>query len=631
MTQAEHTSLFEAIRLDDASLFGTLIAKKRTVTFGRFPLLSVCYLFSARRILRTYSETIKRASTEELAEEPILLYTRFAKVAGKALRFFMGDTAQRVHPLVMLALMGDRRTFAVEYASYTTTKLSLLGWKAEDELFLERVMLVRDGFPVKRINDVPQIQKRGASRVSRRLTVLAVALIILITLVSTPFLTVGYLAQAGAIVRQFTVRDTDALTRYANKNLRIRLDADIDIGAQEAEALSSYSGILDANGHTLRSLYPLSSFAGTIANATIYISGSYTGNTSFCNVFQGTLQNCTVVLDNVEIQQNTTREEIIDSTPVGIVIQENRGRIEGCTFSGNASIQGTTSANAYAGIVADNYGLINQCTMEAVLTSDTLDIGGFVGTNYREGKLNECTMRGKVMQTTGEKGWNTLVGGLVFTNHGAVESCFMLGRVSAHKTYDEAELSAAVGEVIVGGVAGYNFGTIWHSVMDGEVYGASPSAIVYLGGIVGVNATYQENDIPLYTGVVSDCIAVGKLGGACRTYPDGTATLYSVLFAGGISGYDLGSLLRCYSAVDFTPESITQGNAFFMGGLIGYTVYTQVNMLTSPYQQLYFYRGYNGMDVGYVPGVNRTYYFRGMTPYETVEEIHGLEGFWYEQ
>jgi len=128
------------------------------------------------------------------------------------------------------------------------------------------------------------------------------------------------------------------------------------------------------------------------------------------------------------------------------------------------------------------------------------------------------------------------------------------------------------GRYYVGGLVGYNYGTISNCYSSGSVSGDGD-----VGGLVGQNGYYYE-EWPrgrTYPGRIDKCYSTGSVSGSSSVgglvgYNDGTisnsyssgsvsATDYSV---GGLLGYNDGTISNCYSTGSATGTS-------YVGGLVG--------------------------------------------------------------
>ena len=116
MTQEMREQLFVAIRNDDVKSFSSVAdTEVLSSSFGRFPLLSLLYLFQAKNIVKTYlSDLVKerpRVKEPTFHEADKL----FLQKGGKALRYF---AEREVSPLEMLALLGERKELQKLYGIY---------------------------------------------------------------------------------------------------------------------------------------------------------------------------------------------------------------------------------------------------------------------------------------------------------------------------------------------------------------------------------------------------------------------------------------------------------------------------------------------------------------------------------
>ena len=110
------------------------------------------------------------------------------------------------------------------------------------------------------------------------------------------------------------------------------------------------------------------------------------------------------------------------------------------------------------------------------------------------------------------------------------------------------------GEKYVGGIAGWNDGTIENCRMGGTVSVAKSSDIIYVGGVVGYNNARC---------IVKNCVNTGTVGFASTGY---TMTAY----VGGVVGYNEGYVQNSYNAGNVSAYGSSVGNAINIGGVVGY-------------------------------------------------------------
>ena len=94
----------EAIKSDDVKRYAALAdGRVGSLRMGRFPVLSLFYLYDAKKLTSLYEdEYVGNNGWEELPEFPELS-AKFQKVAGKALRLYQNEV---VSPMEMALLVG---------------------------------------------------------------------------------------------------------------------------------------------------------------------------------------------------------------------------------------------------------------------------------------------------------------------------------------------------------------------------------------------------------------------------------------------------------------------------------------------------------------------------------------------
>jgi len=191
-------------------------------------------------------------------------------------------------------------------------------------------------------------------------------------------------------------------------------------------------------------------------------------------------------------------------------------------------------------------------------------VGGISGYNYG-GNISGCKVT--IADDAVIKGtWN--VGGLLGANmnDGIIDNCSVTGRIEA--------IDVAGDDIVVGGLVGWNKGSISNSTTTGEVYGSGQYAFV--GGLVGDNGNYYAASIISSSTVVQ---VIGKgygasVGGLAGTsygpimdsFSEGTVDAEGQsAYVGGLVGLSQYSISRSYASGDVTVV----GDAVYVGGLAG--------------------------------------------------------------
>ncbi len=154
----------------------------------------------------------------------------------------------------------------------------------------------------------------------------------------------------------------------------------------------------------------------------------------------------------------------------------------------------------------------------------------------------------------------------------------LFGHVSGNVSHVAVGSFHIKGRDYVGGVTGYNAGTLEDCETVGSVNGvrtisSSVSGTVHVGGVTGYN-----------TGVVRDCEVYGSVTGSCTASysASSSARMSATTCVGGVTGYNTGTVERCYiacsttnantSSASSTSSSAAASVTSFVGGVTGYNM-----------------------------------------------------------
>ena len=211
---------------------------------------------------------------------------------------------------------------------------------------------------------------------------------------------------------------------------------------------------------------------------------------------------------------------------------------------------------------------------------------------YNTGHIQNVGMAdGTIFAKTASPSSPVHVGGIVGYNDGTLASCSNTSNMIANSFNDSA---------LAGGITGCNGknGTIINCYNTGTI--SSTSAFYYRGGgITGIN-----------NGMISSCYNTGSI----------TAVLGSSLYAGGIVGYnsDIGTIDNCYNAgkinavstVDAVNACPSAGGIAGMGQGMIRNCYSVSNVSASVTENAKYARAYIGGIIGTSSGaISNCYYF----------------------
>lgn len=309
-----------------------------------------------------------------------------------------------------------------------------------------------------------------------------------------------------------------------------KMTANIDLGGEEnpwepiGYGGKSFTGTFDGDGHTISGLYLNSSSIGRADR----------GAGLFTSVGQdGSVKNLTV-----EGKIDPTGLE--HSSIGGVVGVNNGGTISSCT--GSVDITGSVDSNVGGIVGSSESGTIeNCCNTGSINVTGSVDsnVGGIVGlAGNPNGRVTvtveNCENTGKV--TVGGKG---LIGGIVGRANGGstVSNCRNSGDISVNKE----------GNSITGGIVGDNYGAISRCNNTGAV-----SADGATGGVAGQNVCSQSGP----NSIVENCYNTGAVSGSGDV--------------GGVVGHNNNSekyvskIKNCFST-----GAVSSGNSSNVGSVVG--------------------------------------------------------------
>lgn len=537
MAQSIEESLLEAIQKDDLKSFNLFEEKARGGKYrlGRFPVLSLLYLYKSKKILSVYEESFLKISEYEALNEPVNISKKFSHCAGKCLRLYLNEV---VTPLEMLLILDKTSRLKRVYPLTKPT--------AAVKERLKAIYSVKYGKSVKFEGKDIIIERRPLSYREKKTiataclcSVLAVAVA-----VGVPVTTVALIPKpVEGEVRKLSQIDFGANKEYTLKQDLV-LPENYSVGKVNCKITGEGNKLIFGKGASL------GEFNGRMSDLTIESSGdpvfttvsekaeikdviinvsadvSAEGNGSLiAGTNYGTIDGVTVNISGsvnaLAPEQGVTQEFVF-----GGLVQFNAyksvqssGMVKNCTVNYNGfSLTGAASANAvFGGVAGINSGIVEGCTVTGEITSDTFDIAGICYGN--NGTLTGNINAANISQTTADGGWNPIACGIVVENIGRVEYCENRGNISAVSTreYEEGQDIS----VSASGIVNLNGGTVLYCKNSGAVT-AEGNSTAFTGGIAA--RSY---------GAVTNCVSVGDI-----TVSAGN------IFVGGIAG-------RCDIATDF--------------------------------------------------------------------------------
>ena len=589
--------LFQALKKDNVKEFESCmeISNCGSLRLGRFPVLSVMYLYNARRLLRAYEKRFLKHNSWQDIGEPMELSAKFRSVAGKCLRLYMNET---VSPVEMLLLLDKNFKLQRIFPKARTT--------APVKQRIKDIYFIRWGLQAEFSHNKIVLQRRPLTRAEkvqwliRALCMTLVAAII----VATPFVVdtfSRFIPNGEGVV---TVTKWEQIRFRSNKTYVLQNDVTVS----EKSFAKVVNCKLRGNGNavTVTGNRLFGDVKGEIADIVFVTNGS----TLAQNVTLGAKVNNVTVNANVDIttdsdcaffannnfgkisnvQLNVTgtlavapkaeqadNEEIVTPYCGGIVAINNftvtgnkiqYATVQDCIANyNNFALHGQVQANAsFGGIVGQNNARVQNCQVKGDIAADTFDVGGICAENNY--LLLQDKNYANITQQTEFAEWNPIVGGVVAINDfdGEVNNCVNFGVISgisqAAVVLDEDQAPF----VYVSGVAGRANGNILDSANMGAISAKSNNG-TSAGGIAGASCaqTYQCLSVGSVTATGKTCYVGGIWGESMFLVRD------SVLY--------YGLVIRCIAQCEVKATTASATGFVAVGGIVGYVPEIKVNLI----------------------------------------------------
>ncbi|MDE6210448.1 MAG: hypothetical protein K2G42_00520 [Clostridia bacterium] len=608
MAQLNEENLLNAIKKDDLKAFDALMDTTQCGSYrlGRFPVLSLLYLYKSRKILSAYEDKFLQITTykalRESADvskslnvkdfgEPLEVSKKFSAKAGKCLRLYFNEV---VSPLEMLLIL-DKTKHLKDV--YPMTNLS-----SEIKERLKSIYYIKYSLNIKFEVGKIVIDRRPLSyREKKRIATICLSVVLVIAIIVTS----SVISSVFAPVRLDKYFDLTAYETYTlDQDLYVPKNCSIEevnctlIGNghklifQKGATIKTFNGnmsdlTIESSG---KAIFTLISESAKIENVTFNVNANL--STSEATAFvaltnYGVIENVTVNASGRIKALATTTEVTEELNFAGLVLQNYvrnsnaAGTVKNCVVNySQFSLVGEASANAvFGGVAGINNGYLQDCKVTGQIVADTFDIAGVCSLN--SGLLSGNVNQADLSQTSADAGWNPIVCGIVSRNTYVVEDCHNLGRLSAVSNCDKIEQDSKLPTVSVAGIAYLNNNTIGGCKNSGSITAVGKGE-AYVGGISAhsyarITDCLSSGDIT----VTADSIYAGGILGYSEIYYTLTLTGYSFAW---------GDTLNCISQNKINVTAIGDGVAC-VGGTVGYVDEVGIELQSG---QLYFGGGVTG-------------------------------------
>lgn len=576
--------LHAAIKGDDAKLTERLLTADASLAahaFGRFPLLSLCYMYDSRSVIRKFGKRLKaHDGSYTVSPEYPEDYRTFRDMAGRSLRLFREDF---VSPSDMLAVIGDAPSLRAELNNHPSASGAERAAKIYSLTSKGKIRVKEKGV------HVPHSRKMNAVQITAVVLIALLGLCLAGGAVGALYAVPAAFGGDGSATSPILISNAEQFLFAAgdDEGRFFLLDSDITLDAGASGGIDLVS-VISGGGHTVRVTgadKPLfSDISGKISDVTFdfgEINKEYSSSTALL------AETVTGTAERLTIKASGTIKDVSgdDTVYFGCLTSLNKGTINYVTLDIRlegigASASGKSAGDSFfAGIAAQNEGTVAYCTLgeNSSVSLDTVDGAGIVADNASSGRVLDCTNMAPITQTSSYAMWSPNLSGVVLNNYGTVSNCFNGGDVSVtseatkEAIQEEMDKLGKSGNIAVyaGGVVCTNYGAVRHSKNDADIKAYSVYSYTYAGGIAAANTAHSSGSAS-----VDNCAALGTLS-MSSAEADNLAEGENpavFLFGGGIAGYFANSgsysatIADSYSAMRFTHPGYS---GCFAGGIVG--------------------------------------------------------------
>lgn len=597
MEQETLKIIFNAIKLDDVKSFSLLVSQNSCLNlcYGRFPLLSLCYMYDSSEILLEFEDKLCKINNYTFVDEYFEMYEKLKFSAKKSLRLYLGKKI--ISPLEMLAILDRRQKIAKDYEKfYKNTEITQN---------IEKIYKLTNKTAVTADLNSFNSPKKNFDRKSKFIiSIISVILCFMMLFPIFSILITSKTSGLGTSNSPIYIKNEKELKTALSKGSRHYVLSD-DIILTDDLSINNFSGTLDGNGKTIYAGSKLSgsivkNLTGKLENLTLQIEYS---NLKISSNLAFLVQNSTGIIENCEISGTITAIfENEDDTYLSLFVNQNGGTIKDSIASVQVSVSNSTEKNAFlTAFSSQNTGTITGCkSANLSFTSDTVDTACFAINN--SGTIDSCENNLTISQTSALL-WHPNTAGFVVSNSGVISnsinnsdilsvttnqtesteqnSTFVIyssgiavenyGKIDNVTNNGKITSTSILANTYASGIACINNNTILNSTNNGEIIACSQKSFVVTGGIAGRNnLIYSLSDgmISFLVSSISNCKNNGEIQSDITENLDLTNTnSYIAIYSGGIAGVSISLIQNSENTGNIISNS--KSTNIYSGGILG--------------------------------------------------------------
>ena len=556
MKQINNNDLFNAIVDDNIDVFSSLIKGNENLSFGRFNILSICYIYSAKKIIKKYIEKLLKIKKYNVVSEPTKIYKDFRAKAGRCLRLYVGKQ-NVINVLEILAILHKDNLVKKLFNKCELNRENIDNIKSIYTIYGQTVNIKEN--KIKITKPVMGYYEKKPYKLG---LLISLSFVMVFSLLFTIF---NFTTGLGTSFSPCLVYNQNQLYKALNNSGNYELASNITIDNSFGDV--EFDGLLNGNGYTIYVKdnsfnYLIKNNLGTIKNLNVvYNDIEKEISSSFSLLSQtnsGTIKNVKITCEKLDLTCKKTRAKDIY---INGLANTNLGIIENCNINFEAQIDALNDGECYiSAIVGVNKSIVKGCIFnsENGIKTTEVDASGIAVSNELSGHIEDCKNNAKIEQSSSTNKWSPTVAGIVLTNYGSIYNSYNLANLKIISTNNEEE---AEGNVFLGGICAMNYSEISKCLNKGSLTSESKKIIVYCGGIIAYSQNYVKDKKLLSSPNISGC-------GVDCNIDVVTEDEKAYVFGGGIGGYlESGKMANCYSLATFKTDY--DETKYFFGTSLG--------------------------------------------------------------
>ena len=550
-------NLYNVIKSDDLATFCSLLQFDNRLfkfSLGRFPILSICYLYNSKKIIKTFEKDLIKVKDFIMLDEPFLLYSDFRQKCGKAIRLYANQSSF-IMPLEIKAIMGKNTFVKKHFSKFPQNELVNSNLVKIYSLNDQKCYISNKKIKIS----AKKLSKKAKKTIilTNIVTFSAAAICGIIVLIMVNVFGLGTAASPRKIYSE------NQFAKFVSRNCSyISLQNDIELN--NPLCIEKYEGVIYGNDKTITLSYDYNAsmfndFDGEAYDLNILNKDENITISSdlalFCTNNNGTIKNVKITYSG---NLNFSSEN--DSTFFSGIAVNNYNLIDNCCAMFNANAISNTNKDTFVSAICSiNYSTLSNCVVlenSAIETTNT-DTAGLCIYNAYGQLISNCKNYADITQNVSSSTWSPAISGVIVNNIGIIENCYNNGKLKINVA---AEATAST-YIAIGGICASNYARVYHSKNCGDISATCKNLTTYAGGICGYVNTNGAVDNPSVDSCISDCeLSFTKNDNVW-------------LYCGGIAGYMRGVVSNCCSASTFTNQ-FNKEKKVMSALMIGVTLYS---------------------------------------------------------